>query len=155
MFRVHAQHSGHRRDNRTHRAHESAEQNTLAAMAVKKSFAFCQDLRVPAKWPCAPQRLLVTTAQPIAEAVTGNGPGGGQHQNGLQLQPARGHYGADSEHDHRPGDNQTDQDQRFEECHQENRCVGQNGMMLDHHQECIDIVQPRPPLLPLARIQIA
>ena len=74
-------------------------------MAAEKGLAVFQQAWITGKRPYPPQFFLVVAAEPVADAVAGNSPGGGQQQYGLQPQAARGDNGADAEHDQRAGNN--------------------------------------------------
>ena len=124
MQRTHAQHSGHNRDDRTYWTDKTTKQDAFATVAMKKGLSIFQQTTVAGKRPDPSQFLLIVTAQPVADTVSGDSTGRGQQQNGLKSQTAGRYNCPDTKHDHCARNHQSYKGQGFRERNQKNGSIG-------------------------------
>ena len=93
---------------------KTPEQDVFPPVPLKKGLTPLQLLGVTGKGTDLVQALLIVVPQPVADAVTGDRPGHGQQQDRCKSQAPRSRNRPDTEHDHRTGNQQPDQGQRFE-----------------------------------------
>ena len=131
----HACHPGNPGDDGLYAGHEAAEEDALAAMAVKEGLTLVDQRSVALEGPEAAKAISVVMADPVGQRVARDRAGGRNAENGQERQLARAdHRAGGDEHDGARHE-ETDDEERLSHTDEEQEDVGQHEVLIDEVQK--------------------